>query len=87
MYLLYVRRISNGIEVESSLTVSDSTVAYLEARKKKLAKKDLPVSLLMHEVYVQKSVQYNNGKFHGLDDSGKAVKTLLCVMIKSIAGK
>ena len=33
----YARRISNGIEVESSFTVSDSTVAYLEARKKKLA--------------------------------------------------
>ena len=36
----YVRRISNGIEAESCFTVSDSTVAYLEARKKKLAKKD-----------------------------------------------
>ena len=66
--------------------MSDSTVAYLEAGKKKLAKKDLPASLIMDEVYVQKAVQYSNGKFHGLDDSGKAVKTLLCVMIKSIAG-
>ena len=82
----YVRRISNGIEVESSFTISDSTVAYLESRKKKLAKNDLPVSLLMDKVYVQKSVQYRNGKFHGLDDSGKAVKPLFCVMIKSIAG-
>ena len=40
----------------------------------------------MEVVYVQKLLQYIDGKFHGLDDNGKAVKTLLCVMIKIIAG-
>ena len=39
----------------------------------------------MDEVYVQKSVQYANGKFYGMEDN-EVVKTLLCVMIKSVAG-
>ena len=39
----------------------------------------------MDEVYVQKSVQYANGKFYGMEDN-EIVKTLLCVMIKSVVG-
>lgn len=39
----------------------------------------------MDEVYVQKSVQYSNGVFYGMEEN-EAVKTLLCVMIKSVAG-
>ena len=39
----------------------------------------------MDEVYVQKSVQYANGKFYGMEDN-EVVTTLLCVMIKSVGG-
>ena len=39
----------------------------------------------MDEVYVQKSLQYANGKFYGMENNA-IVKTLLCVMIKSVAG-
>ena len=39
----------------------------------------------MDEVYCQQSVQYCNGKFYGLEN-GKATKTILGIMIKSVAG-
>ena len=40
----------------------------------------------MDDVYSHQSVQYVNGKFYGAED-GQITKTLLCVMLKAIAGK
>ena len=39
----------------------------------------------MDEVYCQKKVQYLNGQFYGLENN--VTKTMLCTMIKSVAGK
>ena len=39
----------------------------------------------MDELYVQKSIQYSNGKFYGTGNN-EVVTTLLCVMIISVAG-
>ena len=81
----YVRRLSCGLNVEAGYQVNDSTRAYLKAKKKKLPEKDSVVAILMDEVYVQMSAQYANGKFYGMEDN-EVVKTLLCIMIKSVAG-
>ena len=81
----YVRKLSSGLNVEGGYEVSDVTRAYLQAKKKKLSEKYAIVAILMDEIYVQKSVQYANGKFYGMENNA-IVKTLLCVMIKSVAG-
>ena len=65
--------------------MSDATRAYLQAKEKKLSSKYSIVAVLMDEVYVQKSVQHSNGKFYGMEEN-EVVRTLLCVMIKSVAG-
>ena len=40
----------------------------------------------MYEVYSRKMVQYTNGKFYGIEN-GATTKTVLCVMLKSVAGR
>ena len=70
--------------MEAGYEVSDATRAYLQAKKKKLSEKDAIDALLMDEVCVQKSVQYVNGKFYGMENN--AVVKTLCIMIKIVAG-
>ena len=82
---LHLRRLSSSIYI-NSLELGASTVAYLTARFKKLCEKDKLVSVLMDEVYSHQDVQYVNGQFYGAEN-GDLTKTLLCVMLKSIAGK
>ena len=80
----HLRRLTSALDV--NLEITDSTIAYLRARRQKLSTKDLKVTVIMDEVFCQKNVQYSNGKFFGLEND-KASKTLLCVMIKSVAGR
>ena len=47
------------------MSLTEPGMAYLRARCSKLLEKGCLVSLLMDEVYVQKNVQYINGKFYG----------------------
>ena len=79
----YVRRLSSALTVDFHL--SDSTILYLSARMAKLSQRELNVNLIIDEVYCQKSVQYSNGVFYG-NENNSITKTLLCVMIKSVAG-
>ena len=44
------------------------------------------MTLIIDEVYCQKSVQYSNGVFYGIENNS-ITQTLLCVMIKSVAGR
>ena len=48
--------------------------------------KDLYVNVIMDKVYCQQNVQFSHGKFFGIENS-HITKTLLVVMIKSVAGK
>ena len=79
----YIKRLSSAVTVDYDL--SDATKAYLQTRKERLSKKDLSINVIIDEVYVEKSMQYVNGKFYG-NENGDLTKTLLCVMIKSVAG-
>ena len=47
--------------------------------------RDKYVALLMNEVHCNQSVQYVNGKIYDIEN-GEITKTLLCVMVKSVAG-
>ena len=68
------------------LSLSDSTIAYLKAWFQRLKEKAKLASVLMDEVYSQQTVPYVNGKFYGTEN-GQFTKTLLSVMLKSVAGK
>ena len=75
----------SALDVDT-LTLSETTVAYLKARYSKLHDREKVVSILMDEVNSQVSVQYVSGKFFGIEN-GQFTKTLLSVMLKSIGGK
>ena len=79
-----IRQLTSAIGVDMEL--GESTKAYLRARKSKLQSKDLVVSVLIDEIYTSRQVQCVNGKFYG-NEEGSVTKTLLCFMIKSVAGK
>ena len=80
----HLRRLTSALDVNLELSVS--AIAYLEARLSKLMPKDLYVDVIMNEVYCQQNVQYSHGKYFGIENS-HITKTLLIVMIKSVAGK
>ena len=79
----YVRRLSSALTAD--LHLSDSTIVYLNARMANVCQRELHVNLILDEVYCQKSVQHANGGFYG-NENNSITKTLLCVMIKSVAG-
>ncbi len=79
----YIRQLSSAITAD--FTLSDGTVAYLDARMKKLEKKDHAINLILDEVFVVKDNQYTGGVFYG-NENNSTTKTLLCLMIKSVAG-
>ena len=81
----HLRCLCSAFDINTML-LSDSTKAGLQARYQKFNEKEKIVSVLMDEVYCQRSVQYVNGQFYGVENE-TYTKTLLCVMLKSIAGK
>ena len=79
-----IQQLTSAADVD--LKLDDSTKAYLKARISKLHLKDLYVALLVDEVYSSRQVQYSHGRFYG-NENGEITETLLCFMIKSVAGK
>ena len=79
-----IRQLTSAITVD--LELGESTKTYLKARRAKLKPKDCLVNVIIDEVYIAKQVQYVNGKFYGIEESN-ITKTLLCIMIKAVAGK
>ena len=65
-----------------ALSFSNSLIACLKARFKKLNERQNLVSVLMDEMYSQQSGENMNGTFYGIE-SGKFMKT---VMLKYVAG-
>ena len=76
----HLRRLCSAIDADS-MTINESSIAYLTARFKKLPLKDRLVSVLIDEVHSHQSVQYQSGKFFGAE-GGRITKTLLSVMLK-----
>ena len=61
--------------------------AYLRMRVSKLNQFERTVILLIDEIYIAKRVEYSSGEVQGLTPDGSVASTLLCFMIKSLAGK
>ena len=81
----HLRRMSAALTPD--LGFSASSREYLKARLSKLKAKDKTVSIIMDEVHSKKTIDYSNGTVYGMDEKGELTKTLLCVMVKSVAGK
>ena len=77
--------LTSGLNIDTG-KLNQSTVSYLKARFDKCEQKDKCVSLIMDEVHCKKSVQYVGGKVCGIKDD-QVTKTLLCVMVKSVASE
>lgn len=71
--------------LSTSSGFSQQTRDYLRARASSLNDRERIVSLIIDEVYNAKRVEFSSGKFFGFED-GHLTKTLLGVMISSVAG-
>ena len=79
-----IQQLSSAVTVD--LELSSATVSYLKLRLSKLSAKDSAVSLLIDEVHTKKTVEYLNGQVFGIE-AGRITSSLLCLMVKSVAGK
>lgn len=61
--------------------------AYLKLRVTKLNEFERTVLLIVDEIYSAKRVEYSGGDVLGLTADGNVASTLLCFMVKSLAGK
>lgn len=77
----HLQQLCYALNVDT-LSFSNSLIAYLKARFKKLNERQNLVSVLMDEMYSQQSGQNMNGTFYGAE-SRKFMKT---VMLKYVAG-
>ena len=71
-------------KVDASTNVDDAS--YLQLRVSKLQEHERAVILIIDEIYVSKRIEYAGGDVVGLTPDGKVASTLLCFMIKSVAG-
>ena len=79
-----VRKLTSAVGTDLKLT--EPATMYLKARFSKLSPAYHQVPLLLDEVYCKQMIQYTNGQFYGTAKN-EVVKTLLCVMVKSVRGK
>ena len=61
--------------------------SYLKLRVSKLNQYQRNVLLMIDEIYIAKRVEYSRGEVQGLTPDGSVATTLLCFMVKSLAGK
>ena len=81
----YIKRLTDAINVDFGL--SKATEIYLKTRFNRLPnERDKIVSVILDEVYAASNVEFVGGKFFGCENGGPT-KTLLCTMIKSVAGR
>ena len=80
----HLRRLTSAIKPDFNL--SETALAYIRAKYKKLKSHQKTISLIMDEVHAEKDAQYSNGKIYGIEN-GAITKSLLTVMIKSLVGK
>lgn len=63
-----------------------ATIEYLKKRIQNLTPQERLVSIVLDEVYSARRIEFQNGKFFGLEDED-VTKTLLCFMLNGVAGK
>jgi hypothetical protein len=80
----HLKRLMSAMTLETGLT--NSTIAYLKTRIKSLESREKNVAIIMDKIYSAKRAEFSGGTFYGVE-LGEPTKTMLCVMIKSVAGK
>lgn len=60
---------------------------YLRMRFSQLNEYERKVTHVIDEIYVSKKIEYCGGEFRGMFDDGDIASTMLCFMIRSVAGK
>lgn len=80
----YLKQLSSALSVDAGL--SQKTVEYLKKRTADLTSRERLIGVIIDEVYCAKRVEFAGGKLFGLENES-ASKTLLCFMIRSVAGK
>ena len=78
-----LKKITRKVNTERGL----SNISYLRLRQSKLEEMQRHCLLMIDEIYIRKQPEYSGGRIYGLTDDSKVANTLLCFMIKSIAGK
>ena len=85
-----IHDLTHAFTVETGL--SSGTRAYLKARAEKLNDREKLIIIQEDEIYCAKRVEYAQGKISGIDSMGASdlklepTKTLLCIMVRSVAG-
>ena len=72
--------------LDPEMKLGEAAQNYLRARISKLSLRDTVVTLIIDEVHTRKQVEYVGGKFYGMEN-GEITTTLLCLMIRSVAGR
>ena len=87
-FLPSIRRLQQlTSSMDNELRLGETAINYLKARLTKLGQQDRLVSLIIDEVYTQKRMEYVGGRFYGMDmENEHATKTILCLMVRSVAG-
>ena len=71
------------LSLETGLTTS--TISYLTTRFNRLEEREKIVSVMGDEIYTSKRAEFSGGTFYGFE-LGEPTKTMLCLMLKSVAG-
>jgi len=78
-----LRQLSEPLSTETG--ISESAITYLKAHFDNIQEREKFVVLIADEIYCAQRVEYSGGKLYG-NEEGSSCKTLLCFMIKAIAG-
>ena len=78
-----LKRLTRHVDAATNV----ESAVYLQLRVSKLQEHQRTVLLIIDEIYVSKRIEYAGGDVIGLTTDGKVASTLLCFMIKSVAGR
>ena len=82
--IAHLKRLSKAFDFSTGL--DENTLKYIAARTKNLTDREKVLVLMIDEIHSAKRIEYVGGKVQGLKGE-EVAKTVLCLMIKSIAGK
>jgi len=77
-----LKKITRSVDTATSV----DNASYLKVRVSRLQEHQRTMLLIIDEIYVSKRIEYAGGDVIGLTADGKVASTLLCFMIKSLAG-
>ena len=78
-----LQQLSCGLNVQSNKL----DTKYLEKRVQSLEKREKICCLIIDKVYTSSRIEYMNGKFFGLTQSGDPANTVLAFMLQSLGRK